>query len=96
MLTFGLIWAVLALLLSCGALWACALLAIVASLRVSVALAVGWSALRDRQVLRFMALLPLRDVAALLIWLASLFGHKVIWRGDVFQLEDGKLVRIDP
>ena len=32
--------------------------------------------------------------AALLVWFASLFGHKVIWRGDAFKLKDGKLVRI--
>ena len=93
-LTFGLPWAVLALLLGRGAIWAWILLAAVASLRVAVALVVGWSVLRDRQVLRFMALLPLRDFAALLVWFWSLFGHKVIWRGDAFKLEDGKLVRI--
>jgi ceramide glucosyltransferase len=92
-LTFGLPWALLALILSCGALWAWALLAVAATLRVGVALVVGWSVLRDRQVLRLIALLPLRDLAALLVWFGSLFGHKVIWRGDVFMLKDGKLVR---
>jgi ceramide glucosyltransferase len=64
------------------------------SLRLAVALVVGWSVLRDRQVLRLLALLPLRDFAALLVWFASLFGHEVIWRGDVFELKDGKLIRI--
>jgi ceramide glucosyltransferase len=93
-LTFGLPWALLALTLSRGALWAWALLAVTAFLRVAVALVVGWSVLSDRQVLRFLVLLPLRDFVALMIWFAGLFGHKVIWRGDAFTLKDGKLVRI--
>jgi ceramide glucosyltransferase len=93
-LTFGLPWAVLALVLGHGASWAWVLLAAAASLRVAVALVVGWSVLRDRQVLSLLVLLPLRDFAALLVWFASLFGHKVIWRGDAFKLKDGKLVRI--
>lgn len=93
-LTFGLPWAVLALVLGRGAAWAWALLVVTTSLRVAVALVVGWSVLRDRQVLRLLALLPLRDLAALSVWFGSLFGHKVIWRGDIFELKDGKLVRI--
>jgi ceramide glucosyltransferase len=95
-LTFGLPWAVLALLLSHGAQWAWALLTAVLGLRVAVALVVGWSVLRDRQVLRLLALLPLRDFIALLVWIASLAGHTVVWRGDSFRLRNGKLVRISP
>lgn len=94
-LTFGLPWAVLAMVLSRGALWAWILLAAVSGLRVGVALVVGWSVLRDHQVLSLLALLPLRDFVALMIWFGSLFGHNVIWRGDVFELKDGKLLRID-
>ena len=55
----------------------------------------GWSVLRDRQVLRLMPWLPLRDLVAVLVWLASLIGHNVVWRGDSFILKDGKLARID-
>ena len=97
-LTFGLPWALLALSLSLwlsrGALAAWLLLVAVAGLRVAVALLVGWSVLRDRQVLRLLPLLPLRDLVALLVWIASLAGHKVVWRGDSFMLKDGRLVRI--
>ena len=39
-------------------------------------------------------MLPLRDLVALLVWIASLAGHNVVWRGDSFMLKDGKLVRI--
>jgi ceramide glucosyltransferase len=94
MLTFGLPWAVLALVLSHGALWAWTLLATATSLRVAGALVVGWSVSRDRQVWRLLALLPLRDFVALLLWFASLVGRKVVWRGESFTLKDGRLVRI--
>jgi len=94
-LTFGLPWAVIALVLTRGALWSWIVLAAVTCLRVGVAWIVAWSVLRDLQVLRLLPLLPLRDFSALLIWVASLFGHEVIWRGDVFELKDGKLVRIN-
>ena len=93
-LTFGLPWAVLALILSHGVLWAWTLLAAVTSLRVAVALVVGWLVLRDRHVLSLLLLLPLRDLVALLVWFVSLAGHKVVWRGDSFMLRDGRLVRI--
>jgi ceramide glucosyltransferase len=94
-LTFGLPWAALALLLSHGVLWAWVLLVVVLDLRVAVAFVVGWSVLRDRQALTLLALLPLRDAVALLIWIASLAGHTVVWRGDSFRLEDGRLVGVD-
>ncbi len=93
-LTFGLPWAVLAVILSHGVFWAWALLAVALALRFAVALVVGWSVLRDRQVWGFLALLPLRDFVALLVWFASLVGRKVVWRGDSFTLKDGKLARI--
>ena len=99
-LTFGLPWALLALFLSLwlsrGALAAWLLLVAVTGLRVAVALLVGWSVLRDRRVLRLLPLLPLRDLVALLVWIASLAGHTVIWRGESFRLKNGKLVRIGP
>ena len=94
-LTFGLPWAVLALVFSHGASWTWALLAAATGLRLAIALVVGWSVLRDRQGLGLLALLPLRDLVALLIWFASLVGHTVVWRGDSFTLKNGRLVRID-
>jgi ceramide glucosyltransferase len=38
-------------------------------------------------------LLPARDLIAVGIWVASFLGHTVIWRGDRFELKDGRLVR---
>jgi len=97
-LTFGVPWALLALVLSLlldrDVLAAWLLLVGVSSLRVAVALLVGWSVLRDRQLLPLLPLLPLRDLVALLVWIASLAGHTVVWRGESFRLKNGRLVRI--
>jgi ceramide glucosyltransferase len=39
-------------------------------------------------------LLPLRDLVAVAVWVASFAGHAVIWRGDRFLLKEGRLIRI--
>jgi ceramide glucosyltransferase len=93
-LTFGLPWAVLALIFSRGAAWAWALLACTTAIRLAVAIVVGKSVLQDRQVVRSLALIPVRDVFALLVWIVSFAGHRIVWRGDHFSLENGKLKRI--
>jgi len=94
--TFGLAWALLAVAASGGALWACGILLFTLLLRLAVALIVGWNILRDRQVLKYAWLIPLRDLVAVVVWIASLGGHIVTWRGDRFRLENGKLTRIPP
>jgi len=94
--TFGILWVSVALAASRGALWAWSALAIVLFLRLAVALVVGWSVLRDRQILRYVWLIPARDLIAAAIWIASLGGHTVTWRGDRFRLSNGKLTRIAP
>jgi ceramide glucosyltransferase len=92
--TFGFMWSLLALILAKAAGWACALFLTTLLLRLVSALLVGRNVLRDRQVVRFLYLLPLRDLMAVLIWIASFLGHTVRWRGDVFRLKNGRLVRI--
>ena len=95
-LTFGIPWAILALILSHGAAWAWALLLAVAAMRGAVATVVGIWVLDDHHVPRFLALIPVRDVLALLVWLVSFTGHTVAWRGDSFKLHKGKLGRTSP
>ncbi len=90
-LTFGLPWAMLAVILARGAVSAWLLLAAVSGLRLAMAWVVGSKVLRDPQVPRQIYLLPLRDPVAMLVWAASYAGHTVAWRGDQFILEKGKL-----
>jgi ceramide glucosyltransferase len=89
--TFGLPWAVVALLFAQGAGWAWGLLAATLAMRAAVAVVVGKLVLRDRQVLRSLVLIPLRDTFALIIWIVSFVGHEIVWRGNRFRLKNGKL-----
>jgi len=93
-LTFGLPWALVVLLLERGAAWAWGLLALTLAMRLGVAVVVGKFVLCDGQVIRSVALIPVRDIFALLVWIVSFSGHTVSWRGDRFHLRDGKLIRI--
>jgi hypothetical protein len=92
--TFGLTWALLNLILAHAAPWSWALLGAVLLLRILVALAVGKSVLKDSQLPGQVWLLPLRDLIAVGIWIASFWGHTVTWRGDRFELRKGRLIRI--
>ncbi len=94
--TFGLMWALLAVVSAGGAPWSWAALAAVVLLRVAVALVVGRTVLHDGQLLRNLWLLPARDLIAVTIWIASFAGHTVTWRGDRFELKKGRLKRIIP
>jgi ceramide glucosyltransferase len=94
-MTFGLPWAALALILAPGAVWAWALLACTAAMRVTVAIVIGRVVLHDRQVLRSLAMIPLRDLFALGVWIVSFAGHQIVWRGDRFRLKNGKLTTLE-
>jgi ceramide glucosyltransferase len=94
-MTFGLPWAALALIFARGAAWAWSLLAFTAALRVTVAIVIGRVVLHDRQVLRSLAMIPLRDTVALGVWIMSFAGHRIVWRGDRFRLKDGKLTKLE-
>jgi ceramide glucosyltransferase len=95
-LTFGLPWAVAALLLSHAARWAWLLLTLTACVRLLLAFVVGIKVLADPRLARTMWLIPLRDLIALGVWLVSFTGHTIEWRGDQFILKDGKLARLSP
>jgi ceramide glucosyltransferase len=93
--TFGLFWALLNVISFGGAAWTLEVLAAVLLARGAVALVVGSYVLKDRQVLKQLWMLPLRDLIAVAIWLISFFGHTVTWRGDRFRLKNGRLKRIE-
>ena len=90
--TFAWQWAVLAVIVSGGAAWAWGITALAVPLRLLVAGTVGTRVLKDRQLARFLAWLPFRDMVAVLVWLASFASNTVTWRGQRFHLKDGKIV----
>jgi ceramide glucosyltransferase len=92
--TYGLMWGLFALIAGGAAPWSWAVLGVTVLLRLAVALAVGSAVLEDRQLLRSLWLLPVRDLAAVLVWIASFAGHTVTWRGDRFELRKGRLIRL--
>ena len=70
-----------------------AVLGIAIGLRlITAAFIMGWG-FQDREGLRNIALLPLRDMAGLITWLLAFTKRTVIWRGSEFILtRDGRLV----
>ena len=92
--TYGLTWALLALIALHASPWSWAIVGVTVLLRLTSALAVGSAALKDRQLLRNLWLLPLRDLLAVGVWIASFAGHTVSWRGDRFELKKGMLTRL--
>jgi ceramide glucosyltransferase len=92
--TFGFAWALLAVVVGQGARWSWMLLGLSFAVRMSMAFAVGVRALRDPDLVPWLWLIPLRDLLAVFIWIASLFGNKVRWRGEAFRLKKGKLLKI--
>ena len=95
-LSFGLPWAVLAVIAAGSSLarWCWALLVAVALARIAVTLATAY-VLRDRRLLRDLWLIPLRDLLAVLTWAGAYLSNTVEWRGQRFILKDGKLAPID-
>ena len=89
--TFALPWALATVVSSGMALWSLSLLSLTVLLRVAVALTAGVGVLRDGQVLRDLALLPLRDFFSLFLWAWSYAGDDIVWRGERFRVRDGIL-----
>jgi len=79
-----------------GASWAWALFAAAYAARIVALLVAGLGVCRDHDTLRWLWLLPIRDVHALLVWAASYAGRTVVWRGDRFVLKHGRLLRTHP
>jgi ceramide glucosyltransferase len=92
--TYGLMWGLFAVIAAGGAPWSWAVLGVTTLLRLAVALAVGGAVLEDRRLFGSLWLLPVRDLVAVLVWIASFAGHTVTWRGDRFELRKGRLIRL--
>jgi ceramide glucosyltransferase len=92
--THGLAWAMLNVLASGASLLSVWLLGLSFFLRLSLAMTVGAQVLADHQVLPSLWLLPLRDLMALALWAFGFAGNTILWRGQRFELRNGKLTRV--
>ena len=94
--TFGLPWALATLLAARGAAWAWVLLAMTFAVRLAVGFVSAVFVLDDCLSFSNVFLLPLRDLIAPLVWAASFMGNRIHWRGDVFDLKNGRLTIAKP
>ena len=88
-LTFGTVLSFFYLLASGGSVWSLRLLGVSLVLRMIMGWVVGVHWLRDRVLRTNFWLLPLRDFFSFAIWISSLVGREVEWRGQLFKLIDG-------
>jgi len=91
--THGFAWAVLNLIASGFSPLSLWLFGMSFFLRLTQAMTVGAEVLGDHQVLPGLWLLPFRDLMQMGIWIAGFAGNTVFWRGEEFQLQNGKLLR---
>jgi ceramide glucosyltransferase len=93
---FGLLSLVAALVLGMPQL---GLLALAWSLftRMAMAAVVGGSVVEEGNLPRTVLLYPLRDLAGFCFWAASYASNKILWRGELFELQrDGVMQRHAP
>jgi ceramide glucosyltransferase len=89
-LTFGFFWSLVSLILMPDTWWAWALAGLTISLRIAVALRAG-GILKPAAIWRHLWLLPIRDLLSVGVWAVSYTGRRIVWRGNQFTLENGKL-----
>jgi ceramide glucosyltransferase len=89
--THGLAWALLNAIASGFSPLSLWLFALSFFLRLALAMTVGAQVLGDHQVLPSLWLLPFRDLVAIVLWAYGFAGNTIVWRGQRFELKDGKL-----
>lgn len=61
--------------------------------RLALATIVGRMVVREPHLWRSAMLYPFRDLLGFFIWSASYLGNEVLWRGEVYELLQGGLMR---
>src|SRR5580692_4061698 len=90
--TQGLPWTILAALVAPSATIALAYVAAYVVLRSEMARNVGVWGLQDRALSAKLALLPVRDAFAFVVWLASFFPQRIRWRDKEFHVRNRRLI----
>jgi ceramide glucosyltransferase len=94
--TQGLPLALLAALFARSAAWAVTWVLGYLVLRGFSAWVIGVAGMRDTLSRQKMELLPVRDVFAFVVWVASFFPQRIHWRGQEFYVRDKRLVSTAP
>jgi ceramide glucosyltransferase len=92
--TQGLPWTILAALVAPSVAIALAYVAAYVVLRSEMARTVGVWGLQDRALRAKLALLPVRDAFAFVVWLASFFPQRIRWRDKEFYVRNRRLVPV--
>jgi ceramide glucosyltransferase len=90
--TQGLPWTILAALVAPSLTIALAYVAAYVVLRSEMARNVGVWGMQDYALRAKLALLPVRDAFAFVVWLASFFPQRIRWRDKEFYVRDRRLV----
>jgi ceramide glucosyltransferase len=90
--TQGLPWTILAALVAPSVAIALAYVAAYVVLRSEMARTIGVWGLQDRALRAKLALLPVRDAFAFVVWLASFFPQRIRWRDKDFYVRNRRLV----
>jgi ceramide glucosyltransferase len=90
--TQGLPWTIVAALVAPSAVIALAYIAAYVVLRSEMARNVGVWGMQDRALRAKLALLPVRDAFAFLVWLTSFFPQRIRWRDKEFYVRNRRLV----
>jgi ceramide glucosyltransferase len=61
--------------------------------RWALAIAVGRMVVEDQSWFALLVLYPVRDLMGFCFWLASYWGRRILWRGEVFELLPGGRMR---
>jgi ceramide glucosyltransferase len=94
LLTQGLPWAVLAAVCAPSGIVSAAWLIAYLAVRLGSGYVIGVWGLGDPVVRRKLWVLPLYDLLAFFTWIASFVVNGIEWRGSLFTLEHGRMVRV--
>jgi len=92
LLTYGLPWSIAAVAIHPALGIAIGYLGTYVLLRLAMTWSIGVRGLRRSGLLKEIALIPVWDAVACLLWLASFLRNSVRWRGGEYYIRDGMLV----
>jgi ceramide glucosyltransferase len=93
--TLGLPWALVAVALQPSLWLAIACLGAYFAFRVAITEAIGSWGLKQPHIYKKLLLIPVWDLMAALIWLASFTRNNIRWRDGYYYIRDGELVPVE-